>query len=241
MILPLYLNVVTISKDFKSAFLIFFQNSPLHPYYRDHQFCHFSTAKIPSWYMAFFRKMVFQRKSNASPINLWNKILGQFKLEVFTTENIYGTRVTYDLWTCSCIDESENLDSIWNSGAKSPLFRQFKHQIWFLILQWRLFRRKSNFTVRKWAMNFLTTTLPFRAYLFNFVLFVIVIITGLPVRQTRETMFSQTVSYEFLLHGALHDTFCTSSPLPLKNPQGVANLKKAICVVRSDSIMGVTL
>ena len=32
------------------------------------------------------------------------------------------------------------------------------------------------------------------------------------------------------------DTFCTSSPLPLKNPEGVANLKKAICVVRSDSI-----
>ena len=28
------------------------------------------------------------------------------------------------------------------------------------------------------------------------------------------------------------DTFCTSSLLPLKNPQGVANLKKAICVVR---------
>ena len=37
------------------------------------------------------------------------------------------------------------------------------------------------------------------------------------------------------------DTFCTSSPLPLKNPQGVANLKNAICVVRSDSIMGVTI
>ena len=37
------------------------------------------------------------------------------------------------------------------------------------------------------------------------------------------------------------DTFCTSSALPLKNPQSVANLKKAICVVRSDSIMGVTL
>ena len=35
------------------------------------------------------------------------------------------------------------------------------------------------------------------------------------------------------------DTFCTSSALPLKNPQSVANLKKAICVVRSDSIMGV--
>ena len=33
--------------------------------------------------MAFIRKMVFQRKSNASPINLWNKILGQFKLRVY--------------------------------------------------------------------------------------------------------------------------------------------------------------
>ena len=37
------------------------------------------------------------------------------------------------------------------------------------------------------------------------------------------------------------DTFCTLSALPLKNPQSVANLKKAIFVVRSDSIMGVTL
>ena len=92
-------------KRFQSDFLIFFQNYPLNQYCRDHQFCHFSTAKIPSWYMAFIRKMVFQRKSNASPINLWNKILGQLKLRVFTTENIYGTRVIYDLWTCSCTDE----------------------------------------------------------------------------------------------------------------------------------------
>ena len=37
------------------------------------------------------------------------------------------------------------------------------------------------------------------------------------------------------------DTFCTSSARPLKNPQGVANLKKAICVVRGDSIVGVTI
>ena len=34
------------------------------------------------------------------------------------------------------------------------------------------------------------------------------------------------------------DTFCTLSPLLLKNPQGVVNLKKAICVVhRSHSII----
>ena len=55
--------------------------------------------------MAFITKMVFQRKSNVSPINLLNKILGQLKLRVFTTENIYGTRVIYDLSTCSCRDE----------------------------------------------------------------------------------------------------------------------------------------
>ena len=105
MILSLYLNVLTISKDFNLIFNIFFQNYRLNQYYRNHQFCHFSTAKIPSWYMAFIRKMVFQRKSNASPINLWNKILGQLKLRVFKTENIYSTRAIYDLWTCSCRDE----------------------------------------------------------------------------------------------------------------------------------------
>ena len=35
---------------------------------------------------------------------------------------------------------------------------------------------KSNFTVRKWAMNLLTTTLPLRVYLLTFVVFVTVII-----------------------------------------------------------------
>ena len=51
----------------------------------------------------------------------------------------------------------------------------------------------------------------------------------------RETMFSQMVSYRiFSCTNPCTDTFCTSSPFPLKNPQGVANLKKPICVVRSD-------
>ena len=109
MIPPFYLNVVTISKYFNLIFLYFnFQNYPVNPvnqYYLDHQFCHFSTAKILSWCMAAIRKMVFKRKSNAFPINLWNKILRQLKLRGFTAENIYGTRMIYDLWTCSCIDE----------------------------------------------------------------------------------------------------------------------------------------
>ena len=60
-------------------------------------------------------------------------------------------------------------------------------------------------------------------------------------------MLSQIVSYDFPLHGLLHEYFLylvsaapTPTP-PLKNPEGVANLQKAICVVRSDSIIGVTL
>ena len=40
----------------------------------------------------------------------------------------------------------------------------------------------------------------------------------------------------------MHEYFLylVSTPPP-RNPEGVANLKKAICVVRSDSIIGVTL
>ena len=105
-------------------FNIFFQNYPLNQYYRDFQFYHLSTAEISYWYMAFIRKIVFQRKSNASHINLWNKIFGQFKLRVFTTENIYGTRVIYDLWTCSYIDEykrelKQHLE-LWRKFASFP-------------------------------------------------------------------------------------------------------------------------
>ena len=56
----------------------------------------------------------------------------------------------------------------------------------------------------------------------------------------RETMFSQMVSYDFPLHGLLHEYFLYLVSAP-RNPEGIANLKKAICVVRSDSIIGVTL
>ena len=62
---------------------------------RWYQFCHFSTAKNPFWYMAFVLQMLFQRKSNPSSFNLWNKILGQFKRQVLRTENINGTCVKF--------------------------------------------------------------------------------------------------------------------------------------------------
>ena len=56
----------------------------------------------------------------------------------------------------------------------------------------------------------------------------------------RETMFSQMVSYDFPLHGLLHEYFLYLVSAP-RNPEGIANLKKAICVVRNDSIIGVAL
>ena len=74
--------------------------------------------------MAFIRKMVFQRKSNASPINLWNKILGQFKLRVFTklkTFTVLAWFTTFELAVVP-MNTSAKLDSIWNSGAKIGLF-----------------------------------------------------------------------------------------------------------------------
>ena len=57
----------------------------------------------------------------------------------------------------------------------------------------------------------------------------------------RETMFSQMVSYDFPLHGPLHEYFLYLVSAPARNPEDVVNLKKAICVVQSDSITGVTL
>ena len=98
MIPPFYLNVVTISKYFNLIFLYFnFQNYPVNPvnqYYLDHQFCHFSTAKILSWCMAAIRKMVFKRKSNAFPINLWNKILRHSTASFYSWKHL---RYSHDL------------------------------------------------------------------------------------------------------------------------------------------------
>ena len=166
-------------KRFQSDFLIFFQNYPLNQYYRDHQFCHFSTAKIPSWYMAFIRKIVFQRKSNASPINLWNKILGQFKLRVFTTENIYGTRVTYDLLIWSCIDkkkrELRQHLKLWRKFAPFPPVKTPKIILDFTVV---IVQKERQFYCAKVGYKLLEYkwTLPLRAHLFTFNVFVTVII-----------------------------------------------------------------
>ena len=110
-------------------FNFFFQNYPLNQYYRDFQFYHFSTAEISYWYMAFIRKIVFQRKSNASHINLWNKILGNSNYEFLQlkTFTVLAWFTTFEL-AVILMNTSENLNSIWNYGANSPLFRQLKHQ-----------------------------------------------------------------------------------------------------------------
>ena len=67
---------------------------------------------------------------------------------------------------------------------------------------------------------------------------------GLPEEGRHEglvprTMFSEVVSYDFPSHVPLHEYFWyLSSALP--ETQKVLRVKKAICVVRSDSIIGVT-
>ena len=93
-------------------------------------------------------------------ISLWNKILGQFKQRVFTTENIYSTRVIYDLWTCSCIDEykpelRQHL-KLWHKFAPFPPVKTPKTILDFTAV---VFQKEKHFIVRNWAMNFLTTTL----------------------------------------------------------------------------------
>ena len=109
-------------KRFQSEFLIIFQNHPLKQFYRDYQFCHFSTAKNPSWYMAFVLQMLFQRKSNPSSFNLWNKILGQFKRQVLRTENINGTCVKFTTFELAVVmtNTRVKLDSSLNSSEFDP-------------------------------------------------------------------------------------------------------------------------
>ena len=51
----------------------------------------------------------------------------------------------------------------------------------------------------------------------------------------------ESLVYDFHLHGLLHEYFLYLVSVPPRTPEGVANLKKAICVVRRDSIIGVTL
>ena len=114
-------------KRSQSEFLIIFQNHPLKQFYRDYQFCHFSTAKNPSWYMAFVLQMLFQRKSNPSSFNLWNKILGQFKRQVLRTENINGTCVKFTTFELAVVmtntrvklDSSLNSSRIWSFSTSS--------------------------------------------------------------------------------------------------------------------------
>ena len=71
-------------------------------------------------------KMVFYRKSKASSIVLWNKIFGQLKLRILTTENIYGTRLkfmTFEL-TVVFMNTRDNLNNSWNfilNATLSPI------------------------------------------------------------------------------------------------------------------------
>ena len=72
----------------------------------------------------------------------------------------------------------ENLDSTWNSDLLQigPLSARLDNKNDFRFHSGQFSNGKAIFIVRKCAMNFLTTTLPLRAYLFTFAVFVTVII-----------------------------------------------------------------
>ena len=88
------------SKRFQSDFLIFFQNYRLNQYYCDHQFCHFSTAKIPSWYMAFRERAMLPL--TICEIKSWGNSNCEFlQLKTFTVLTWFTTfelAVVAELW-----------------------------------------------------------------------------------------------------------------------------------------------
>ena len=130
------------------------------------------TNRKPNPKTAFFRKKIepdpgtgpdpvhafywhpSQRKSSASPI-CEIKIWGNSNCESVTTENIYGTRVIYDLWICSCNGEYKReirqYLKFWPVRPFSASLNA-KNGSW-LHNSNQFFKRRSNFSVRKWAMN----------------------------------------------------------------------------------------
>ena len=77
-------------------------------------------------------KMVFYRKSRASSIVLWNKIFGQLKLQIKTSENIYDTRpkfMTFEL-AVVLMNTRDNLNNSWNFSLNAT-FSPFK---WFIVI-----------------------------------------------------------------------------------------------------------
>ena len=95
-----------------------------------------------------------QRKSNASPI-CEIKSWGNSNCESVTTENIYGTRVIYDLWICSCIGEyKREIRQRLKFWPVRPFFASLNTKNRSRLHNSnQFFKRRSNFSVRKWAMN----------------------------------------------------------------------------------------
>ena len=107
------------------------------------------------------------------------EFLGQFRQRVFTTENIYGTHVLYDLWTCSCIDENkrelrQHL-KLWRIFAS---FLPVKTPKTILDITVVIFQKERQFYCAKVRYELLDYRwrLPLRVYLFTFKVLVTLII-----------------------------------------------------------------
>ena len=96
---------------------------PHKQHYQNARFRQISTAKFTTWYMDSAIKMVFYRKSKASPIVLWNKIFGQLKLRILTTEHIYGTCLKFMTFELIVVfmNTRDDLNNSWNYSLNATL------------------------------------------------------------------------------------------------------------------------
>ena len=122
MILPLNPNVVTNSKDFNLIFLIFFQNYPLNQYYRDINFAIFQRRKYFPGTQLSLEKWHSKEKAMLSICEI--KFGGNSNCE-FLHLKTFTVLAWFTIFELAVIlmNTSENLDSVCNSGANSPLFR----------------------------------------------------------------------------------------------------------------------
>ena len=129
MILPLYQNVVTISKDLNLIFSIFFKITLYISVIATIKFAIFQRRKsLPGTWLSL--EKWYSRERAMLPLSIceikfWGNSNCEFlQLKTFT---VLAWFTTFEL-AVVLMNISENLDSIWNSSANSPLFRQCKHQ-----------------------------------------------------------------------------------------------------------------
>ena len=137
MILPLYLKVVTISKDFNLIFKYFFKITLEISIFATINFAIFQRRKyLPGTWLSL--EKWFSRERAMFPQSICEiKFWGDWNYEFLQLKTfmVLAWFTTFEL-AVVLMSTSENLYSTWNSGANSPLFRYFPQKKRFSISQW---------------------------------------------------------------------------------------------------------